>query len=65
MNGCALFNYWQDFNGELAKKNCSGVIYGLKLDAFGNCFLKNGGFASTMTRNENSTYARLRSSSTT
>lgn len=65
MNGCALFNYWQDFNGELVKKNCSGVIYGLKLDAFGNCFLKNGGFASTMTRNENSTYARLRSSSTT
>lgn len=64
MNGCATFNYWQDFNGELAKKNCSGVVYGLLLVAHGNCYLKSGGYVTTMTRNEFGTYARLRSTFT-
>lgn len=61
MNGCALFNDWQNFNGNLAKMNCSGVVYGLRLDVYGNCYLKSGGHLTTMTRDENSTYASLRS----
>lgn len=63
MNGCATFNYWQDLNGELAKKNCSGVVYGLALYAYGNCYLKSGGFVTGMIPKEGPSYARLRSTS--
>lgn len=64
MNGRAAFNYWQDFNGELAKMNCSGAVYSLDLRDYGNGYLKSGGCITKMTRNEACTYARLRSTLT-
>lgn len=64
MNGCASFNYWQDYNGDLAKKNCSGVVYSLNFRPYGNCFLKSGGYVTKMTRSEVASYAMLKSTST-
>lgn len=63
MNGCASFNYWQDYNGDLAKMNCSGVVYSLDSRPYGNCYMKKGGYVTKMTRNDVGSFAMLKSNS--
>lgn len=59
IRGCAMFNYWQTLNVNLANFNCSGVAYWPGINEGGNCWLKLGGYLTIASQEENATYAKL------
>ena len=59
IRGCAMFNYWQTHNVNLANFNCSGVAYWSGYHEGGNCWLKQGGYMITESQVKNVAYAKL------
>lgn len=62
IDGCALYNAWQIFYNYPRGLNCSGVTYVSDIMDWGNCFLKDAGYTSVLTQQNNITYAKLKKS---